>query len=93
MPLLLFLLVWLIINYCRRLPDEKSLRNIKENNRVSIVTKYNGEYYRINGKAKIYSKGKYLDTAIKRSEPPLPKHAIVIKIKEIFDLDKLKQIL
>jgi len=71
---------------------KKSLKNMKENNRVSIVAKYDGEYYRINGIARIYSSGKYLKLALKRSEPPLPRKAILIKIKEIFDLDKLKKI-
>jgi uncharacterized pyridoxamine 5'-phosphate oxidase family protein len=72
---------------------KKTLENIKENNKVSIVAKYNKEYYRVDGNATIHSSGKYLDIAIKGSNPPLPKHAILIDIKEVFDLDKLKKIL
>jgi len=71
----------------------KSLENIKENNKVSIVAIKDGEYYRIDGVATIYSAGEYLDTAIKRSNPPLPKAAILIDIKEVFDLDKGKKVL
>jgi len=66
----------------------KSLENIKENNKVSIATFKDNKYYRIDGVAAIYSTGKYLDTAIKKSKPPLPKVAILIDIKEVFDLDR-----
>jgi hypothetical protein len=51
------------------------------------------EYYRIDGIATIYSTGEYLDTAIQKSNPPLPKAAILIEIKEVFDLDKGKKII
>jgi hypothetical protein len=70
-----------------------SLGNIKNNNRVSLVAKYKNEYYRIDGQAKIYSTGKYFDIAYKKSKPPMPKSAIVIDIKEVFDLDKQKKLL
>ncbi len=68
----------------------KSLENIKENNKVSIVAfkDKDNEYYRIDGVATIYSVGEYLDAAIKKSKQPLPKAAILIDIKEVFDLDK-----
>jgi len=71
----------------------KSFENIKKNNKVSIVANKDNEYYRIDGIATIYSEGKYLDTAIKKSNSPLPKAAILIDIKEVFDLDKGKKIL
>jgi len=79
----------LLIGACQM---KRSLENIRENNRVSIVAKYGSEYYRVNGLATIYSSGKYFDEALKRSKPPLPKHAIVVSIKEVFDLDKVKKI-
>ena len=71
----------------------KSLENIKGNNRVSIVTFTEGGYYRIDGLATTFSNGNYLDIAIKRSSPPLPKAAILIEIKEVIDLDKGQKIL
>jgi len=71
---------------------KKSLENIKENNKVSIVAIKDGEYYRIDGEATIYSDGKYLEIAIRKSNPPLPKAAIAIDIKEVFDLDKEKKV-
>ncbi len=80
----------LLIGACQM---KVTLKNIKENNKVSIVAKFNNEYYRIDGIATIYSDGKYLDAAIERSEPPLPKQAIVIDIKEVFDLDKVERVL
>ena len=70
-----------------------SLENIKNNNRVSLVAKYKNEYYRIDGWAKIYCTGKYLDITYKKSKPPMPKAAILIDIREVFDLDKQKKII
>jgi len=73
----------------------KSLENIRENNKISIVvikTNKNNEYYRIDGMATIYPEGNYLDIAIKKSNPPLPKAAILIDIKEVVDLDKGKKV-
>jgi uncharacterized pyridoxamine 5'-phosphate oxidase family protein len=66
----------------------KSLENIKENNKVSIVTFGENGYYRIDGLATIFNAGNYLDIAIKKSNPPLPKAAILIDIAEVVDLDK-----
>lgn len=80
----------LLIGACQM---KTSLKNMKDNNKVSIVAKYKKEYYRIDGNANIYSSGEYFDTATKRSNPPLPKHAVVIDIKEVFDLDKVRKIL
>lgn len=80
----------LLIGACQM---KTSLRNMKENDRVSIVAKYNKEYYRINGRVKIFSSGKFLNIALKKSEPPPPKQAIVVDIKEVFDLDRLKKVL
>ena len=70
-----------------------TLENIKENSKVSLVAKHGGEYYRIKGRATIYSSGNYLKTAVARSKPPLPTSAVVVDIEEIFDLDNQKRIL
>ena len=82
----------LLIGACQMKTSQK---NIKENNKVSIVAKRDGEYYRVDGLAEIHSSGKYFDIALEKSKdnPPLPKHAITIDIKEVFDLDKGKKIL
>ncbi len=72
---------------------KKTLENIEENNKVSTVAFKDNEYYRVDGIATIYSEGKYLDIAIEKSNPPLPKAAILIDIKEIFDLNKGEKII
>lgn len=72
---------------------QKALENIKENNRVSIVAKEGKHYFRIDGTAKVYPSGKYLDLAISKSNPPMPKSAILININEVVDLDDGKKII
>lgn len=67
-----------------------TLNNIKNNNQVVVVSKNNGEYFRLKGTAKIYPSGKYFDFVYKHSKPPMPKAAIVIDIQEIFDLGNQK---
>ena len=80
----------LLINACQM---DTTLRNIKENNKVCIVANYNNRYFRIKGTASIYSSGKYFDIAKARNKPPPVKHAVIIEIKEVFDLDKAKRLL
>ena len=70
-----------------------TFKNIQENNKVCVIAKHEKEYYRVKGKAIVYSSGKYFDLAVERSGPGYPvKHAILIDIEEVFDLDKLKKI-
>ncbi len=83
----------LLIGICQM---KKSFKNLKENNKVSLIAMEKGKYYyRANGKSKICSRGDYFNTAIKRAKeyPPLPHHVLVINIQEVFDLDKLKRII
>lgn len=70
-----------------------SLENIRNNNRVSLVVKNESEYYRIDGRAEIYPKGKYFDIVYGKSKPPMPKFAVAIDITEVIDLGKQKKIL
>ena len=71
-----------------------TFKNIQETRRVCIVAKYKKEYYKVKGKATIYSSGKYFDLAVSKTTPEYPvKHAITIDIEEVFDLDKAKKIL
>ena len=70
-----------------------TLKNMRENNKISIFSKDNGEYYCISGTVEIQPSGKYFDLATKKSNPPLPKNVLVIDIKEVFDLDKAEKIL
>ena len=80
----------LLINACQ---TKKTLKNILSNSAVCIVAKDNGEYYRINGTAKVYSFGKYFKVGKKRNKGPVVKKVITVSIKEVFDLDKVRKIL
>jgi len=69
-----------------------SIKNIRDNNLVSIVANDGETYYRIEGRAEEYSSGKYLDLANEKSKPPMPKTALMIEIKEVFDLSNQKKV-
>jgi len=60
-------------------------KNIKNNKQVCIV----GGYFKLKGTAKIYSSGKYFDLCIKNNPDYKVKSAILIKIKQIIDLDNV----
>lgn len=70
-----------------------TFENLKKNPKVSLVTKLDKEYYRIEGEVKIYPSGKYFDLAYSKSNPPMPNHAILVTINEVFDLGNQKKIL
>ena len=68
-----------------------TIKNLQQNGRICVIAKHGKEYYRIKGDVTIYSSGKYFALATKKSGPNYPvKHAIMIDIKEVFDLDKGK---
>lgn len=66
-----------------------TLKNLQSSKQVCIVAKEKKEYYRIKGTIEIFSSGKYFDMANHDEKFPA-KNAILITIKEVFDLDKLK---
>ena len=70
-----------------------TLKNLKENNQVCVVAKRNKEYYRIRGRARLYSSGKYFNYLVNEVKEYKVHHAIVISITEVFDLDNVKKIL
>ena len=67
-----------------------TVKNIKENKNVCLV----GGYFRIKGEAKIFTKGRHFDLCVKENKGySVPvSSAILVKIKEVFDLDKVKAI-
>lgn len=71
---------------------KKTLENIKANDNVILVGKSDSGYYRISGKAKVYSAGEYLQTAISHSRPPMPTQAMTVDIDEVYDLGNVKRI-
>lgn len=66
-----------------------TIRNIKENPVISVV----GKYCRLEGKVEIFSSWKYFDLCVQKSEDYIVKHAILISVDEVFDLDKVEKIL
>ena len=67
---------------------KNTIRNLKENNKICVVA----GYFRLNGLVKIYTSGKYFDLCVKKSKGYKVKHAILIDIKNVFDLDKGKKV-
>lgn len=65
-----------------------TINNLKNNSNICVV----GGYIRIKGSVKISSSGRYFDICVKDSGGYEVKHAILIDIKEVFDLDKVKKI-
>jgi hypothetical protein len=66
-----------------------TIKNLKENKSVCVV----GGYFRLKGKVKIFSSGKYFDRCVAKSKGYKVKHAILISVEEVFDLDNGKKIL
>ncbi|MFA6073822.1 MAG: pyridoxamine 5'-phosphate oxidase family protein [Candidatus Woesearchaeota archaeon] len=66
----------------------KTFKNLLENNSLCVVS----GYYRIKGNVKIYYSGKYFNKCLENNKDAkyLPKCAIIINVKEVFNLDKVK---
>lgn len=77
----------LLINDCQM---KRTRENIQENPEVCIVTRKNGEYYRVKGKASVHSEGEFFDIAKEREDEYELNNAIVVEIEEVFDLDKVE---
>lgn len=67
---------------------KNTINNLLVNKKICVI----GGYYRIRGEVKIFSSGKYFEQCVQKSKGYAVKHAILITIKEVFDLDKLKLI-
>lgn len=65
-----------------------TIRNLKENPNICVI----GGYVRLKGNVEIFSSGKYFDLCVKENKDYKVKNAILISIKEVFDLDKVKRI-
>lgn len=65
-----------------------TIKNLKENRKICVV----GGYCRIKGEVEIFSNGEYLDICQNNSGDYGAKNAILITIKEVFDLDKVEKI-
>ncbi len=65
---------------------KKTLINLKENSNICVI----GGYFKIIGKTKIFSKGKYFSAAAEKSKNYKVRHVILVKPKKLIDLDKIK---
>ncbi len=65
-----------------------TIKNLKENKKICVVS----DHLRISGTVDIYGEGKNFELAAERSKGYNVKNAILVKIKEAFDLDKVKKI-
>jgi len=65
----------------------QTIKNLKENKNICVV----GGYFRIKGAVEIFTSGKYFDLCKSTPEYKV-NNAILITIKEIFDLDKVELI-
>jgi len=65
---------------------KKTITNLRGNDNVCVI----GGYYKIIGKAKIFSKGRYFAAATKKSKNYKVRHAILVKPKKLIDLDEIK---
>ena len=69
-----------------------TLKNLQSTKRVCVVAKNKDEYYRIKGSVEIFNSGKYYDICNESDKEYPTKNAILITVKEVFDLDKVKPI-
>ncbi|MGV8141667.1 MAG: hypothetical protein ACP5NW_04470 [Candidatus Woesearchaeota archaeon] len=63
-----------------------TIKNLIDNNAICAV----GGYFRIKGNVKIFSSGKYFNICVRKSKGYTVRHAILIHIKEIFDLNNVR---
>ncbi|MFA5992366.1 MAG: pyridoxamine 5'-phosphate oxidase family protein [Candidatus Pacearchaeota archaeon] len=66
-----------------------TIKNLKENKNICVI----GGYFRIKGKVEIFPSGKYFDMCVLKSKGYSVKNAILINIKEVFDLNNTKTII
>lgn len=79
----------LLISACQM---RRTLANLEENKQVCVIGMLFKDYYRIGGTARLFSSGRYYTTAVRRNKGPAVLKAILVSIKEVYDLDKVKKI-
>lgn len=65
-----------------------TIKNLKENPQICVI----GGYYRLKSGVEIFSSGKYFDRCAQKNKEHKVKNAILIKIEEVFDLDKVRML-
>jgi len=67
---------------------DTTIKNIRENDKVCFV----GGYFKVRGRARLFTSGEYFDLCIKRIANFKVKTAILVEIKEVIDLENVKKI-
>ncbi len=67
---------------------DTTLKNLKSTGLISILARTDNDYYRAKGTVEIFNEGKYFEICKQADKEFPPKHAILVTIEEIFDLDK-----
>ncbi len=81
----------LVLSDCEMQTSEA---NIARESRVCLVAQGDGHYYRVEGKAELHDKGRFFDLAVAHNKgSSTVKHAIVITIQAVYDLDNAVRIL
>jgi predicted pyridoxine 5'-phosphate oxidase superfamily flavin-nucleotide-binding protein len=65
---------------------ERTIRNLNENKKIAVI----GGYYRASGTVEIFASGKYFNMCVEKSKGYKVKNAILVDVKEVFDLDNKK---
>lgn len=65
---------------------DATIKNLQANENICVV----GGYIRLKGEVEIFNDGKYFDICKQGDGSYPPKNAILVTIKEVFDLDKVK---
>jgi len=71
----------------------RTIKNLRVNPRICVYGASRGKYYRLNGAVRLVTGGKYFAWCVKRSKGYKVRTAIVIKVKTVFDLEKMKKVL
>ena|SRR3989338_4104051 len=70
-----------------------TLKNLRATKRACIVVKNKKEYYRVKGSVEVFNSGKYFELCNKADKQFPVKNAVLVSIKEVFDLNKVKKIM
>ena len=70
-----------------------TIKNLSENQKICVIAKGDGLYYRIKGTVEIFNSGKYFDICKNADKNNPARNAILITVNEVFDLDKVKKII
>jgi len=65
-----------------------TIKNLKDNQNICVI----GGYIRLKGEVEIFSSGRYFDLCTKNNSDYKVNNAILITIKEVFDLNKVASV-